>query len=78
MEDVWLTGLLRSQLGIRPVDVWWVRGTTVQDLLMIKTVQNTESYVRDYVTSYPFPRDIAHYRVSTVTYETMSVCHVRC
>ena len=65
MEDVWLTGLLRSYLGIVPVDVWWVRGNTVQDLLMIKTVQNTEQYIRDYTTSLPFNRDISHYKVGT-------------
>ena len=50
-------------MGIRPVDVWWARGNTVEDLLMIKTVQNTEQYIRDYVTSLPFNRDIKHYRV---------------
>ena len=63
VEDVWLTGLLRKQMRIKPVDVWWLRGNTVQDLLMVKTVQNTEHYIRDYVTSLPFNRDIKHYRV---------------
>ena len=67
MEDVWLTGLLRSYLGIVPVDVWWVRGNTVQDLLMIKTIQNNEQYIRDYATSLPFNRDIAHYRVGATS-----------
>ena len=67
MEDVWLTGLIRSRLGIKPVDVWWVRGNTVQELLMVKTVQNTEQYVRDYVTSLPFNRDIKHYKVIVQT-----------
>ena len=67
MEDVWLTGLLRSYLGIVPVDVWWVRGNTVQDLLMIKTVQNNEQYIRDYATSLPFNRDITHYRVGATS-----------
>ena len=60
-----MTGLIRSRLGIKPVDVWWVRGNTVQELLMVKAVQNTEQYVRDYVTSLPFNRDIRHYKVNT-------------
>ena len=60
-----MTGLIRSRLGIKPVDVWWVRGNTVQELLMVKAVQNTEQYVRDYVTSLPFNRDIRHYKVKT-------------
>ena len=64
VEDVWLTGLLRSHLGINPVDVWWVRTTTVEELLMVKTVQNTASYVRDYVTGFPFKRNLSDYRVS--------------
>ena len=83
MEDVWLTGLMRSHLGIKPVDVWWLRGTTVEDLLMIKTVQNTVSYVRDYVTSFPFQRNVSDYRVSnSCHYESSElvilsqVCHM--
>ena len=64
VEDVWLTGLLRSHLGIKPVDMWWVRGTNMEDLLMVKTMQNSANYVRDYVTGFPFQRNVSDYRVS--------------
>ena len=63
MEDVWLTGLLRESLGIIPVDLWWSRANSVKDLLMVKTSQSTERYMKDYITAIPFERDISQYSV---------------
>ena len=37
--------------------------TSLKDLLMIKTVQNKNMFVRDYVTAMPIERNITAYRV---------------
>ena len=59
-----MTGILRERLGISLIDARWMRGfTSLKDLLMIKTVQNRNMYVRDYVTAMPIERNITTYRV---------------
>ena len=64
VEDVWVTGLLRERLNISLIDARWMRGwTSLQNLLMIKTMQNTKTYIRDYINAMPIERNITSYKV---------------
>ena len=64
VEDVWVTGLLRERLNISLIDARWMRGwTSLQNLLMIKTMQNKKTYIRDYINAMPIERNITSYKV---------------
>ena len=76
IEDVWVTGILRSKMGITPIDMYGVRANTIEDLLITKTFQNTESYISDYITSISFPRDIGQYSICHLLEEDARRCYL--
>ena len=76
IEDVWLTGILRSKMGIIPIDMYGVRANTIEDLLITKTFQNPHNYITDYITSISFPRDIGQYSLCHLLEEDARRCYL--
>ena len=69
-----MTGILRERLNISLIDARWMRGfTSLKDLLMIKTVQNRNMYVRDYITAMPIERNITTYKVTIVVSSDLQI-----
>ena len=76
IEDVWVTGILRSKMGITPIDMYGVRAYTIEDLLIAKTFQSSENYMWDYITSLSFPRDIRQYSICHLLEEDARRCYL--
>ena len=76
IEDVWVTGILREKIGTVPIDMYGLRAHSVEDLLMAKTFQSTETYLTDYVTSISFPREVEKYRVCQLLEEEARRCYL--
>ena len=76
IEDVWVTGILRSKMGISPIDMYGVRAYTIEDLLVAKTFQNSQTYISDFITSLSFPRDIRQYSICHLLEEDARRCYI--
>ena len=76
IEDVWVTGILRDKIGIKPIDMFGLRANTVEELLISKIFQNTENYITDYVTSISFPRDVGQFRTCHLLEQEARRCYL--
>ena len=63
LEDVWVTGLLREEMGIKFVDLYGLRADTNEQLLATKAIQTRHTWVKTYITSISFPRVVEEYRL---------------
>ena len=63
-------------MGISPIDMYGVRAYTIEDLLVAKTFQNSQSYISDYITSLSFPRDIRQYSICHLLEEDARRCYL--
>lgn len=63
LEDVWLTGLLRVKMDIKPIDIVELRADSNDMILVTKTVQNSHHYVQTFITSISFERENDEYEL---------------